>query len=345
MPSVRWGLAEQDRYVHSILTDDLGCFSDFKKSALTPAIQCLFDGHVHTTASDGERTPRKLAEEVHNHGLKVVVSDHYSLNGAREAIRHLEKINQAGDGVYRGEIICGIEFTTSLREYGLKNLHKTHILGVGIDQDDKKINGWLDRFDKNRKSDIQHVKKIIASLEKESITVDEGIYGRLRIYRNVYKSVARSIMTLENAKGIRHLMDIKLELKKHRKNKRKKRLSMEKKIISYLRNSYGDFRARKPCLEEAVEMIAAAGGVAVIPHLFATQPRLKHAPKKDLVNLLHTFRSLGVHGIEAYHPGHRLEHAKKLSRAAKAAGLMVCGGSDAHASIQPIGCFIRPGIS
>ncbi len=74
--------------------------------------------------------------------------------------------------------------------------------------------------------------------------------------------------------------------------------------------------------EEAISLILEAGGI----------PVWAHPPMDALTRLLPAFIGAGLKGMEVYRPRSAAGHIRKLERAAKAAGLLVSGGSDWHDS-------------
>ncbi len=97
------------------------------------------DLHMHSTFSDGLKTPAELVEKAVRRGLAAIsLTDHDCLDGTKEAIA-------AGNekGV---EILSGVELSS---EYGGRDLH---ILGYGIDPDHAEFQGMLQRFRDTRHS-------------------------------------------------------------------------------------------------------------------------------------------------------------------------------------------------
>ena len=72
--------------------------------------------------------------------------------------------------------------------------------------------------------------------------------------------------------------------------------------------------------DEAIRLILEAGGT----------PVWAHPPIRALTHLLPAFIGAGLKGMEVYRPRSTAGHIRKLERAAKAAGLLVTGGSDWH---------------
>jgi predicted metal-dependent phosphoesterase TrpH len=75
---------------------------------------------------------------------------------------------------------------------------------------------------------------------------------------------------------------------------------------------------------EAIQMIAAAGGVPVIAHPVHSGPAV--------VARIPEFRGYGLRGVEVYYPHHSPETIEMLLELCREYGLLVTGGSDFHGS-------------
>jgi len=143
----------------------------------------LVDMHVHTTHSDGTRTPAETVEAASKCGLAaVVVTDHDEVSGVPEAL------DAGADlGV---EVISGIEITT---EDGQGQMH---ILGYGIDPDNGEMRTVLDKLRNGR---FNRARQIVDRLADMGISIDfdelvdaagPGIIGRPHIARKIYEQGA-----------------------------------------------------------------------------------------------------------------------------------------------------------
>ena len=99
--------------------------------------QLLADYHLHTTASDGRKSPAQMVAQALDTGLcQMAVTDHDTVAGVLPAVR-------AAAG--RIPVIPGIEFTC--REQALapgQAAVSLHLLGYGIDVADPALNAALD---------------------------------------------------------------------------------------------------------------------------------------------------------------------------------------------------------
>ncbi len=335
------GLAESGRKIHSIDTDGTGCFYRFIETSLYKGLISMYDGQVHTTASDGFRTPKELAFEVFERNMKVTVTDHYSVDGAVESIEELYKIKRIfGDN--ESEIVSGIEFSARIDKKEFMGATKIHVLGVGVETKSRHLRRWVDGFDDIRLKDIRHAVEVKAQLEARGFVFDENTEARLGVYRNVYKALARSIYSDKNTVLLRKTFGLTFNERRQRyESKKKRRLKIERMIVESLRERFGDFSANKPPLREAVEMIKKSGGIVVLPHIVSSHPKTAHMCMQDLEDFFLVFKAAGFDAIEAYHPSHRIDVADRIAKAAQNAGLFVTGGSDAHRKDEKLGVFTR----
>jgi len=88
-------------------------------------------------------------------------------------------------------------------------------------------------------------------------------------------------------------------------------------------------RGRMP-LEEAVERVHAAGGVAVIAH-----PALIRCERRMLTQVLAAMLDRGVDGVECWHSAHTGADVAELAAFARRRGALATGGSDFHGANKP----------
>jgi 3',5'-nucleoside bisphosphate phosphatase len=81
----------------------------------------------------------------------------------------------------------------------------------------------------------------------------------------------------------------------------------------------------RPTVEEAIELIHGADGVAVWAH-----PFWDLASIDDVLSTLQEFTDQGIDGVEAFYPTHDEEQTVALADAAEARNLLTTGSSDFH---------------
>jgi len=135
--------------------------------------------HLHTTHSDGTRTPAQTVEAALACGLAAIaITDHDEVSGVAEAVDTGGRL-----GV---EVLSGVEITVE-HERG-----QMHILGYGIDRHHV---GLLTVLDRLRRSRFERAARMVARLGEIGIEIDfdelveaagSGSIGRLHIARAIY---------------------------------------------------------------------------------------------------------------------------------------------------------------
>ena len=114
----------------------------------------VYDLHTHTTASDGELSPKALVIKAKSSGIDVLaITDHDSTEGITEAENEASKQNI--------KMLPGIELSASWMD---KNFH---IVGLDIDPDNKKLQASLKETEELRE---RRAIKIGKKLEKIGVT-------------------------------------------------------------------------------------------------------------------------------------------------------------------------------
>lgn len=140
----------------------------------------MIDLHIHTTASDGLLTPKKVIYWAHKKNLKAVaITDHDTTNGIQEALIAGRRYNIT--------VVPGIEINTNL------NALEIHILGYYINYKDKEFQNCLSEI---RNARYHRAEKIINRLKQLGImitmdevvnTADTATIGRPHIARVLEK--------------------------------------------------------------------------------------------------------------------------------------------------------------
>jgi predicted metal-dependent phosphoesterase TrpH len=95
------------------------------------------DLHLHTTASDGSKTPSEMVRHAREKGLQAIaITDHDTIDGLQEGLQEAEKIGF--------ELIPGVEISV---EYPLGSMH---VLGFFIDNQNALLNERLRYLQKVR---------------------------------------------------------------------------------------------------------------------------------------------------------------------------------------------------
>ena len=240
------------------------------------------DLHLHTTCSDGLKTPSEILEAVRKRGLAgFAITDHDTIDGFLE----VRELLQEGDP----ELIAGLELSCSSDKGDI------HLLAYLFDPDNAQLLEALDDFQEKRN---QRGRMMVQRLNEMGITIT---------YDDVLQEAGAAAIGRPHVAEAMHRC---------------------KTVTSYddaFRRYIGD---RQPAFvpkhnfapAEAINLIHAAGGVAVLAH-----PMVAGA-----VDQIEELVGLGIDGLEALHPDHRQQEVANLKEMAARFRLIWTGGSDFH---------------
>ncbi|MBP3488239.1 MAG: PHP domain-containing protein [Roseburia sp.] len=260
--------------------------------------QRLIDLHVHSTESDGTLTPEEVVRAAAAAGLSAIaLTDHDTASGVAKAAKTAAAL--------RIELIAGIELSTEYQLPGSAGGKEVHIVGLFIDPAHPTL---LEKTRGFRECRNLRNEKMVAALQKEgfSITTDELIAAN-----------PDSVITRANiARFLYQTGQIKSVQK-----------AFEKYIGDGCRCYVGRFKVTPM---EAVELIHAAGGVAVLAH-----PLLYHLKPAVLQQLIDDLKQAGLDGIEAVYSTYTAADEQYVRKLAEENGLLISGGSDFHGANKP----------
>ena len=259
----------------------------------------IIDLHVHSTESDGTLTPTEIVSAAKAAGLAAIaLTDHDTAAGVSKATPAA-----AACGI---ELIPGIELST---EYELPTRagggKEVHIVGLYIDPEHPLL---IEKTNEFRRCRDARNEKIVAALQREgfSITTEallaanpDSVITRANIARFLYDS--HQIRSVSEA--------------------------FEKYIGDGCKCYVGRFKVSPM---EAVELIHAAGGIAVLAH-----PLLYHMNQTTLQHLIDELKEVHLDGIEAIYSTYTTGEEQYVKRLAKENSLLISGGSDFHGTNKP----------
>ena len=255
-----------------------------------------WDFHTHTRVSDGSLSPTELVERAAaNRVTGFALTDHDTVDGVAEA---------RAAGVVRGiEVWAGIELSVSENE----GKHSLHVLGLGIDDTSPALRARLDELMRGREG---RAARIVGHLQRAGIEITlaqvETESGGGAIGR---PHVARALVAVGACKDV------------------------DDAFVKFLRRGKVAFEPNTALSAgEAIGLVHAAGGVAVLAH-----PPLSAGVDGPggLVAFVERLLPLGLDGLELWHPSHKATTVRKLARIARAHGLLETGGSDFHGADRP----------
>jgi 3',5'-nucleoside bisphosphate phosphatase len=247
------------------------------------------DLHCHSTASDGTLPPREVVRLAKQSNLTALaLTDHDTVAGCAEARDEAAKI-----GV---DFLCGIEISAEYPPPGT-----LHILGYGVDPENPALKSLTETLIAGRDN---RNPRIVAKLNEMGVAVtmreweDEakgGVLGRPHL--------AAILARKGYVSSIKQAFD---------------------KYIGQGAPAYFDKERLTP--RQALERIAASGGVAVLAHPI----QLRTENDAQLERVVKGLVDLGLVGIEVIHSDHDDAWVAKCSALADRFGLIKTGGSDFH---------------
>ncbi len=248
------------------------------------------DLHTHSNRSDGTDTPTELVENAKKAGLDVVaLTDHDTTVGWDEAQEAADRIGIT--------LVKGIEVSTAIDH------RSVHLLGYDIDPRDVPLLDELRRVLDGRNG---RVPKIVAAFARIGIDITEE------------EILAKSGDA--GSTGRPHVADVLID-----KGVVKDR---SEAFDLYLQPGMPGYVGRYSVpTEQAVRLVKAAGGKAVLAH-----PWSRGSDKVLTPDRIAELVDFGLDGIEVDHPDHAGDDREALRKIAESLDLVVTGSSDYHGS-------------
>ena len=251
-----------------------------------------YDLHCHSTASDGALSPSALVIRAHEQGVTVLaLTDHDTVDGLAEARSQAEKLNM--------QLINGIELSCTHLNQCL------HIVGLNIDPQHPGLQKGLAIQQALRE---ERARRIAEKLAKK------GILG---VYDAVVADAAGGEITRTHFAEylLRHAYVS----------------SMQEAFDRYLNKGQpGYVPTTWASLEEVVDWIIKAGGVAVLAH-----PLRYKLSSKWINRALIVFKASGGQAIEVVNGRGSIEEIRLAQQFAERHELFASAGSDFHAPDSP----------
>ena len=256
----------------------------------------MIDLHIHSTFSDGSLTPEEIVNQARELKLHAVaLTDHDSTGGLDRFLAACGNGN--GDRALIG--IPGVEISAGFDDGAM------HLLGYFFDHRDATLQAALERVREGRGT---RNAEILANLNRLGIGVTDA-------------DVARHVG--EDVVGRPHIAAA-MQAAGHVTSRREA-------FTRYLARGGAAYADRyRLGAEEAIRLIRAAGGVAVLAH-----PGAMSVGRARLHELVKRLTAAGLGGIEAYYPLHSPRDTEVFVSLAAEFGLAVAGGSDFHGAMTP----------
>jgi predicted metal-dependent phosphoesterase TrpH len=252
----------------------------------------MIDLHTHSTASDGTLEPEAVVELAAKKKLAALaLTDHDTVAGVAHAAAAGRRLSV--------EVVPGVEISVH------SEIGALHLLGYFVQEEHAGLQAKLAEWCGARRQRARRIVEKLAALgflipwERLEKAAGSGALGRPHVARELVR-----------AKAVR---------------------SVEEAFERYLRRGRPAYVSREmPEPEEAIALIRAAGGVAVLAHPATLW--LKGAALEARVKEL---RTQGLAGVEVHWSGHSARQRRELAALAKKLSLVATGGSDFHGDTKP----------
>lgn len=252
----------------------------------------MIDLHTHSTFSDGTLTPEELAAAAATAQLEAVaLTDHDTTEGLS---RFLAAAVQCG---FRG--VAGVEISAEHQPGAM------HLLGYLFDPTHAGLQAQLGQLRAGRDERNLLIMDKLRGLGLELSWAEVRAFAGGEVVGRPH--IARALI----ARG--HVQD---------------KAEAFTKLLARGRPAYAERFRLSPAA--SIQMIRAAGGVAVLAH-----PCSLKLGQKQLRALLLELQSVGLGGVEVYHSEHNPSQTRLYQRLATDLGLAATGGSDFHGSLMP----------
>jgi predicted metal-dependent phosphoesterase TrpH len=257
-----------------------------------------FDLQSHSVHSDGALSAADVVSCAAAAGVELLaLSDHDTAAGVPEA---QQAARSAGIGLVPAAEITAV--------YGGRQ--DLHVLGYLIDPHERRLAETLERSRSDRE---QRAQRMAEALRELGFSLDDETLAQR----------AAQGQTI----GRPHLAQAVVG---HPENQDRLRadglLDPTDFLVAYLIEGKPAFRERQaPSVEEAIELIHGAGGLAVWAHPFWD---ISEAPA--VLNAIGRFRQAGLDGVEAFYVTHTADQTRLLAEHCAQTGLLTTGSSDFH---------------
>lgn len=250
------------------------------------------DLHIHSYFSDGTMSPKEILDEAIMKNLRALaIADHNALEGSKE-LRELSLNRNI-------KFISGVEIDT------LDNEINYHILGYNFKLEDDMFNKFIE---KTRQTLEDVSTRLITKMEKDYEKINLKEYSEYTYPKN-----GGGWKALHYFKG--------------------KKLTKELFDGYQFYAKYGPLytTANFPNIQESIEQIHKANGIAILAHPGRV---LKNLSLQEFETEVRRIVDLGIDGIECYYPTHSKEIIVICKKICKEYNLFITAGSDCHGTFE-----------
>ena len=259
----------------------------------------VFDLQSHSVHSDGALSAGEVVRRAAAAGVELLaLSDHDTVDGLEEEFA-------------AADVLDGIRLVSAVEVSAVQDEHEDlHVLGYGVDPAHPEL---LDRLRDFRADRERRADRMAQALRGLGYGVDETV---LDTRRAAGKPIGRphlaqaAIAAPENAERL----------------EREGRTDVSPFIEALLIPGRPAYRARThPTVAEAIDLIHAAGGVAIWAH-----PFWDLEADRSVLDTIDRFAAFGLDGVEAFYVTHTREQTLLVADACEERGLLTTGSSDFH---------------
>jgi 3',5'-nucleoside bisphosphate phosphatase len=253
-----------------------------------------FDLQSHSTQSDGSLAPADVVAQAAAAGVELLaLTDHDTVAGVPEALAAARE--------------HGLRLSAAAELSSVHGEHEDlHVLGYEFDVSDPGLVAALEDFRADR---VRRIHAMADRLRELGFALDDSSFA-------AHESLGRP-----------HLADAVLAHPDNADRLAREGIRGKRELFPpYLVPGAAAYVARsRPTVEEAIEVIHAAGGVAVWAHPFWDISEPDHI----LATVRH-FAAKGLDGVECFYAGHTREQTLFLHDECEASGLLSTGSADFH---------------
>lgn len=260
-----------------------------------------FDLQSHSTHSDGELPAADVVAAAAKAGVELLaLSDHDTVGGVTEAVEAGERL-----GV---RVVPAVEISAIDNDGAIPR--ELHILGYAIEHEGRALTKSLEEFLSDRET---RTLRMAAKLREVGWELDQAeLNERLSAGRPIGRPhLANAVLSVRanaarlNAEGIDDVGSL---------------------IRGYLIEGKPAFTLREtPTIEEAVDAIHDAEGVAIWAH-----PFWDIAEDDEVLDAIDRFRGIGMDGVEAFYVTHTREQTDLLAARCAELAILTTGSADFH---------------
>ncbi|MEP6953846.1 MAG: PHP domain-containing protein [Solirubrobacteraceae bacterium] len=256
-----------------------------------------FDLQSHSTHSDGALAPAEVVARAVAAGVELLaLTDHDSVSGVDEALAAARE-----HGI---RVVAATELST-LDDAG----EDLHLLGYGIDHRAPAFTAALETFRADRSARGQRMADALRENGWQLDVPERESLGRPHLAAAAFEHPANQERI--RAAGLATSSDL---------------------LVAELIRGAPSFRRRTmPTVGAAIDLVHAAGGVAVWAHPFWDV----EAPA-DVLAAIDRFAAFGLDGVEAFYVTHTAEQTRLVADRCAELGLLTTGSADFHGPDHPL---------